>query len=291
MSGPFKTVALIGRYKSRDVAEPIRVLGRFLLDRGCAVLVESETATESGITGFPVVDYASVGAQADLAVVLGGDGSMLSAARALAPSGVPLVGVNQGRLGFMTDIALRAMTDAMAKIIAGEYATESRTMLAATVLRAGQSVLAMSALNDVVASKGSTGRLVELMVRIDGQFLYDLGADGLIVATPTGSTAYALSSGGPIIQPGVPALALVPICPHTLSNRPIAVAESAIVEITLKRGADARLHFDGQPQFDLAEGDRVEIRRAEHTATLIHPPGYSYYAMLREKLRWSESLF
>jgi NAD+ kinase len=159
------------------------------------------------------------------------------------------------------------------------------------VLRAGQSVLAMSALNDVVASKGSTGRLIELMVRIDGQFLYDLGADGLIVATPTGSTAYALSSGGPIIQPGVPAFALVPICPHTLSNRPIAVAESATLEITLKRGADARLHFDGQPQFDLEEGDRVDIRRADHAATLIHPPGYSYYAMLREKLRWSESLF
>jgi NAD+ kinase len=291
MPAAFKTVALIGRYKSRDVAEPIRVLGRFLLDRGCTVLIERETAAEAGVTGLPIVDYAAVGAQADLAVILGGDGSMLSAARALAPSGVPLVGVNQGRLGFMTDIALRAMTDAMAQIIAGEYATESRTMLAATVLRAGQSVLAMSALNDVVASKGSTGRLIELMVRIDGQFLYDLGADGLIVATPTGSTAYALSSGGPIIQPGVPAFALVPICPHTLSNRPIAVAESATLEITLKRGADARLHFDGQPQFDLEEGDRVDIRRADHAATLIHPPGYSYYAMLREKLRWSESLF
>jgi NAD+ kinase len=291
MPAIFKTVALIGRYKSRDVAEPIRVLGRFLLDRGCKVLVERDTATESGVTGFPVVDYAAIGAEADLAVILGGDGSMLSAARGLAASGVPLVGVNQGRLGFMTDIALGAMTDAMASIIAGDYTTESRTMLAAVVSRAGQQVLALGALNDVVASKGSSGRLIELMVRIDGQFLYDLRADGLIVATPSGSTAYALSSGGPIIQPGVPALALVPICPHTLSNRPIAVAESATVEITVKRGADARLHVDGQPQFDLAEGDRVEIRRAEHAATLIHPPGYSYYAMLREKLRWSESLF
>ena len=291
MSAAFKTIALIGRYKSRDVAEPIRVLGRFLLDRGCAVLIERDTATESGATGFPVADFAAIGAQADLAVILGGDGSMLSAARVLAATGVPLVGVNQGRLGFMTDIALGAMTDAMAKIIAGEYATELRTMLTTTVSRAGKPVLQMGALNDVVASKGSTGRLIELMVRIDGLFLYDLSADGLIVATPTGSTAYALSAGGPIIQPGVPALALVPICPHTLSNRPIAVAESATLEITVKRGADARLHFDGQPQFDLQAGDRVEVRRAEHAATLIHPPGYSYYAMLREKLRWSESLF
>jgi NAD+ kinase len=291
MSAAFKTVALVGRYKSRDVAEPIRVLGRFLVDRGCTVLIEQETATESGVSGFPVVDFSALGAQADLAVILGGDGSMLSAARALAPSGVPLVGVNQGRLGFMTDIALGAMTDAMAKIISGDYATESRTMLAATVSRAGQAILAMTALNDVVVSKGATGRLIELMVRIDGQFLYDLRSDGLIVATPSGSTAYALSAGGPIIQPGVPALALVPICPHTLSNRPIAVAETTTLEIAVKRGADARLHFDGQPQFDLIEGDRVEIRRAEHAAKLVHPPGYSYYAMLREKLRWSESLF
>jgi NAD+ kinase len=291
MSAPFKTVALIGRYKSRDVAEPIRVLGRFLLDRGCTVLIEADTAVESGVTGFPAVDAAAIAARSDLAIVLGGDGSMLSAARMLAPSGVPLVGVNQGRLGFMTDIALGAMTDALARILAGEYATESRTMLAANVSRAGQGVLAMDAMNDVVVSKGATGRLIELMVRIDGQFLYDLRADGLIVATPTGSTAYALSAGGPIIQPGVPALALVPICPHTLSNRPIAVAETATLEITLKRGADARLHFDGQPHFDLAEGDRVEIRRAAHPVRLVHPPGYSYYAMLREKLRWSESLF
>jgi NAD+ kinase len=291
MPAAFKTVALVGRYKSRDVAEPLRVLGRFLVDRGCTVLIDQDTASESGVTDFPVVDFAAIAAQAHLAVVLGGDGSMLSAARTLAPAGVPLVGVNQGRLGFLTDIALGAMADAVGRIVAGEYATETRTMLDASVSRAGQPVLDLGAMNDVVVSKGASGRLIELMVRIDAQFLYDLRADGLIVATPTGSTAYALSAGGPIIQPGVPALALVPICPHTLSNRPIAVAETATLEITMKRGADARLHLDGQPQFDLAEGDRVEIRRAPHAVKLVHPPGYSYYAMLREKLRWSESLF
>ena len=291
MPPAFETVALIGRYKGRDVAEPLRALGRFLADRGCAVLVERDTATESGVADFGVVDFAGVGVRADLAVVLGGDGSMLSAARALAPHRVPLVGVNQGRLGFMTDIALGEMTAAMGRILAGEHTIESRIMLSAAVARAGQPTLSGIALNDVIVSKGGTGRLIEMIVRIDGQFLYNLSSDGLIIATPTGSTAYALSAGGPIVRPDVPALVLVPICPHTLSNRPIAVGDAAVIELTLNRGADARLHFDGQPQFDLSEGDTVTVRRAEDVVKLVHPPGYGYYAMLREKLRWSESLF
>ena len=289
MTPAFKTVALIGRYKSRDVAEPLRVLGRLLADRGCAVLLEQETAAESGVDAFSVVDFAGIGKRADLAVVLGGDGTMLSAARALASSGVPLVGINQGRLGFMTDIALESMTAKMASILAGQYALEPRTMLAAEVSRAERSVFAATALNDVIVTKGASGRLIELVVRIDGQFVYDLRSDGLIVATPTGSTAYALSSNGPILQPNVPAFALVPISPHTLSNRPIAVSDGCTVEVTLKRGADARLQCDGQPQLDLVEGDRITARRSPHTLQLVHPPGYDYYAMLREKLHWSET--
>jgi NAD+ kinase len=289
MAPAFKTVALIGRYKARDIAAPLRTLGGFLADRGCTVLLERETAAESGIDAFPVVDFAGIGARADLAVVLGGDGTMLSAARALAPSRVPLVGVNQGRLGFMTDIALESMTAGMAKILDGEYALEPRTMLAAEVSRADRTIFAGTALNDVVVSKGASGRLIELIVRIDGQFVYDLRSDGLIVATPTGSTAYALSSNGPIIQPSVPAFALVPISPHTLSNRPIAVSDGCAIEIVLQHGADARLQCDGQPQLDLAEGDRVTARRSRHALQLVHPPGYGYYTMLREKLHWSEN--
>jgi len=289
MTPAFKTVALIGRYKSRDVAEPLRVLGRLLADRGCAVLLEQETAVESGVDAFPVVDFAGIGKRADLAVVLGGDGTMLSAARALASSGVPLVGINQGRLGFMTDIALESMTAKMASILAGQYALEPRTMLAAEVSRAERSVFAATALNDVIVTKGASGRLIELVVGIDGQFVYDLRSDGLIVATPTGSTAYALSSNGPILQPNVPAFALVPISPHTLSNRPIAVSDGCTVEVTLKHGTDARLQCDGQPQLDLVEGDRITARRSPHTLHLLHPPGYDYYAMLREKLHWSEN--
>jgi NAD+ kinase len=285
----FRTVALIGRYKSQDVATPLRGLGSFLTGRGCTVLLEQETAAESGVAEFPLVDYAGIGARADLAVVLGGDGTMLSAARALAASGVPLVGVNQGRLGFMTDIVLDAMNETLGSILDGRYALEARTMLATEVVRAGKAIFATSALNDVVVNKGASGRLIELVVRVDGEFVYDLRSDGLIVATPTGSTAYALSANGPIIQPTVPALALVPISPHTLSNRPIAVSDSCVVEVALKRGADARLQTDGQPQIELVEGDCITTRRAPHAAKLVHPEGYRYYNMLREKLHWTEN--
>ena len=286
----FKTIALIGRYNSAEVATGLAIMGEYLRKQGREVLLEKETAAASGINGFPAADYAEIGAKADLAVVQGGDGSMLNAARHLAVHRVPLVGVNQGRLGFMTDIASSKMLDAMAEILAGRHVIEERTMLAAEVRRDGVVTLATLALNDAVVNKGAVGRLIEFLVHIDGEFVYDLRADGLIVATPTGSTAYALSSDGPILQPSVPGFALVPICPHTLSNRPIMVSDRAVIDITLKRSIDARLHFDGQMQCDLQEGDRVVIRRAEHTIKFVHPPGYSYYAMLREKLHWSEVL-
>ena len=284
----FKTIALIGRYNSPDVAAALAAMGDYLRKQGRKVLVEKETAASSRVGGFPVADYDEIGAEADLAVVQGGDGSMLNAARSLAAHRVPLVGVNQGRLGFMTDIASSKMLEAMAQILSGRYALEERTMLAAEVSRGGKSALSTLALNDAVVNRGAVGRLIEFLVHIDGEFLYDLRSDGLIVATPTGSTAYALSSNGPILQPSVPGFALVPICPHTLSNRPIMVSDRSVIEITLKRSIDARLHFDGQMECDLHENDRVVLRRAEHTITFVHPPGYSYFAMLREKLHWSE---
>lgn len=286
----FKTIALIGRYNSAEVASGLVTMGDYLRKEGREVLLEKETAATNRIKGFPAADYAEIGARADLAVVQGGDGSMLNAARHLAVHRVPLVGVNQGRLGFMTDIASANMLEAMAEILAGRHATEERTMLAAEVRRDGVVTLSTLALNDTVVNKGAVGRLIEFLVHIDGEFVYDLRADGLIVATPTGSTAYALSSDGPILQPSVPGFALVPICPHTLSNRPIMVSDRSVIDITLKHSIDARLHFDGQMQCDLQEGDRVFVRRAEHAITFVHPPGYSYYAMLREKLHWGEVL-
>lgn len=284
----FKSVALIGLYNASQSAETLVSLAGFLIGQGCAVMMESETAANCGLAQFPIADFEQIGARADLAVVLGGDGSMLSTARHLAAYRVPLVGINQGRLGFMTDISLGKMVDSMGQLLAGQFSLEERTMLDAEVVRAGERLVATRGLNDVVVNKGAIGRLIEFLVYIDGEFVYDLRSDGLIVATPTGSTAYSLSSNGPILQPKVPGFALVPICPHTLSNRPITVSDKSCIEITLKRAVDARLHFDGRPQCDLHEGDCVSIRRAEHTITFVHPPGYSYYAMLREKLHWSE---
>jgi NAD+ kinase len=286
----FKTVALTGRNESPGIAKALAALGEYLRKQGCTVLVEKETAAINGVTGFPVADFPEIGARADLVVVQGGDGSMLSAARSLAGKDVPLVGVNQGRLGFMTDIASTQMIEAMSEILAGKHAIEERTMLAAEVRRGGAVTFATLALNDAVVNKGSVGRLIEFVVNIDGEFVYDLRADGLIVTTPTGSTAYALSANGPIVQPGVPGFALVPISPHTLSNRPIMVSDRSMIEVSLRRAGDARLHFDGQLQCDLQEGDRVLIQRAEHTIKFVHPPGYSYFTMLREKLHWSEGL-
>jgi NAD+ kinase len=287
---PFRTIALIGRYDASGLAAPLATMGDYLRKQGREVLVEKDTASSSRIAGFPVADYAEIGARADLAVVQGGDGSMLGAARNLAPHRVPLVGVNQGRLGFMADIASATMLEAMADILAGRYATEERSMLAVEVRRGGRTEFSTLVLNDVVVNKGAVLRLIEILVSIGGESMYHLRADGLIIATPTGSTAYSLSSDGPILQPSLPAIALVPICPHTLSNRPIVVSDRSAIEVTLRRAVDARLHLDGQLERRLMEGDRVAISRAAHSVSFVHPPGYNYYAMLRGKLHWSEGL-
>ena len=283
----FNPVALIGRQTGAKSTELVDLLGQFLTARGCEVMVEQSTAEAHGIDRFAGVNYEGIAARAKLAVVLGGDGSMLSAARHLAPHQVPLVGVNQGRLGFMTDIAQEHMLDAMGELLEGRYSIEERTMLQAGVLRDGQTLFSTNALNDVVVSKGTVGRLIEFLVHIDGEFVYDLRSDGLIVSTPTGSTAYSLSSNGPILHPSLTGLVLVPICPHTLSNRPISVSDSCRIVLTLRHGDDAQLHFDGQPHFELREGDRVSVHRADNTIRFVHPPGYSYFAMLRQKLHWS----
>lgn len=283
----FRNVALIGRYQTPQSAEAFYSLGRFLQGRGCEVSIERETAQSSGVSELVAADYEAIAANADLTVVLGGDGSMLNAARNLATSKVPLVGINHGRLGFMTDISVGNMLEVIGRILDGDYVTEERTLLAVEARLEGRATFSTMALNDVVVNKGAMGRMIEFTVEINGEFVYDLRSDGLIIATPSGSTAYALSSNGPIVQPGVPGFALVPICPHTLSNRPIVVSDRSVIEITLKRAADARLHYDGQLHGDLREGESVVISRAPHSSIFLHPPGYSYFAMLREKLHWS----
>jgi NAD+ kinase len=214
---------------------------------------------------------------------------MLYAARSLARHRVPLAGVNQGRVGFMTDIALTDLQASVGAILDGSYSIEERSLLEAEITRAGASVLRTVALNEAVVGKGSQGRLIEVEVRINGEYVYALRADGLIVATPTGSTAYALSAQGPILQPGVDALALVPLNPHVLSARPVSVSDRSVIEIALARAVDARAHFDGFALADMAQGDRLVLRRSADSIRFVHPPGYSYFAVLREKLNWSES--
>lgn len=289
MSASFATVGLIGKYNSPDIAEPLLKLAKYLDARGVRVLLDRLTAGHVGQTRYTVLPLDEVGREAELAIVIGGDGTMLNIARTFAPFDTALVGVNLGRLGFLTDIPLDAMCETIGMILDGSYTVEERMLLAAEVYSDGARRFQVLAFNDVVVSKGVKGGMIEFDVHIDGQFVYTLRSDGIIVASPTGSTAYALSSGGPILHPSVRVMALVPVCPHTLSNRPIAVSSDATVEITMRSAPDALAHFDNHSHFALRDDDRLLVRRYDHFTRLLHPPGYSYYHMLREKLHWSET--
>ena len=271
MKPSFRRIALIGKPNSPEVEGSLREMQRFVEQRGCEVLQPGET-------------------RADLAIVIGGDGTMLAAARSLVRHGVPLVGVNQGRVGFMTDIGHDDMQSGIGAVLDGKFLVEERSLLDAEILREGKSVLRTLALNEAVLGKGAQGRLIEFELSIDDEFVYALRADGIIVATPTGSTAYSLSAQGPILHPAVPALALVPLNPHTLSARPVSVSDRSRIEISLVRAVDARAHFDGFALTDMQEGDRLVLKRSADTVRFVHPPGYRYFATLREKLGWSESI-
>ena len=285
----FRRAALVGRHVSPGIAEPLSRLAAFLASRGLEVAIEAETARSTGISAYHVVAADALATAADVAIVVGGDGTMLSIARRLAPFDVPLIGVNQGRLGFLTDIPITRMEATLDAILAGRYVEERRTLLVAEVVRKDGSRETALALNDVVLNRGGGGTMIDCAVEIDGRFVYAMRADGIIVATPTGSTAYALSAGGPILDPKVPALALVPVAPHALTHRPIAISDTATIALTLERGPGAALHCDAQADFALVEGERVTVRRAPYSARFLHPEDHDYFAMLREKLHWSET--
>ncbi|WP_293813816.1 NAD kinase [uncultured Aquitalea sp.] len=286
----FKHVCLVARHSKPQIVASLRILADHLADAGVNVLIDRESATESEAGPHALIAREDMGKLADLAIVLGGDGTMLSIARVLAPYRVPLVGINQGRLGFMTDIPRHEMLEAVDAILAGNFVPENRILLQATVIREDAEVAKALAFNDVVFSRGAVGSMIEFEIFIDNQFVYSQRSDGLIVSTPTGSTAYSLAAGGPILHPTLQAIALVPICPQSLSNRPIAVNDSCEVEFMLTRGLDARVHFDGQSHCDLMEMDRILIRRYRNPLRILHPTGYNYYDMLRHKLHWGERL-
>ena len=288
MPPAFKTVAVVGKSDAANLPEVLDQLAGVLRRRGLGVVMDPATAGASNSKPDAVAELANLASRVDLAVVVGGDGTLISCARLMADRGVPLVGVNLGRLGFLTDIPADSLESAVESILDGDFMPESRTLLAGSVRRGPQTLMTALAMNDVVVSRGAVGSMIEFAVTVDGEFIYSLRADGLIVATPTGSTAYALSAGGPILHPSLQAIALVPISPHTLSNRPVAIRGTSKVEITLVRGADSRANFDVQAHCELEPGDVVSVSAAPKPATLLHPRGYRYFSMLRQKLRWSE---
>jgi NAD+ kinase len=288
MNTKFKKIAIIGKYMNQSALQLMQrdlvELARHLSDKNIQVWIEENTAQYAEITGYNAASLKNIGAKVDLVIVMGGDGTMLSVARSLKDVDVPLIGINRGRFGFLTDLRVEDMLLQIDRILAGEFTKEPRVMLAAQVIRDGKVFHADYALNDVVIK--SALRLIELEVAIDKKFVHKQRADGLIISTPTGTTAYALSAGGPILHPNLHAISLVPICPHTLSNRPIAVHSDSQIEVTLVQFDAAQLSFDGQFQVALNVGDKIIVNRAAQTISLLHPSDYCYFDMLRNKLNW-----
>jgi NAD+ kinase len=288
MAKRFRHVAIVGKYQAQGIRPQLEELAHFLIGLGLEVAFERDTAQGMGITDFDALTHDAIGQRCDLAVVVGGDGTMLGSARQLARFDTPLVGINQGRLGFITDIAQDRSFDALRPIIAGDFEEEQRSMIEGDVWRDGERIFSGLSLNDVVVSRGATASMVELRIEVNGDFVANLRADGLIVATPTGSTAYALSCNGPILHPTLQGLVLVPVAPQALSNRPIVLPAHSAVSIAVTDGREPRINCDMQTFADLHVGDVLDVRRAEHGCKFLHPVGYSYYATLRSKLHWHE---
>ncbi|QYZ67493.1 MAG: NAD+ kinase [Gammaproteobacteria bacterium (ex Lamellibrachia satsuma)] len=288
MNQPFQRIGLIGKHGDPTVKATTRRLWDFLSRRGHEVLLEEATCKlleGRPLPGVPEIDLPS---NSDLVIVVGGDGTLLHAARVLADQDTPILGINLGRLGFLADISPGEMLPHLDAILAGDYDEERRFMLQASIGEDKGSSDAIPAFNDVVVHKWNIARMIEFETYINGKLVNDQRSDGLIISTPTGSTAYALSGGGPLLMPSLNALVLVPICPHTLSNRPIVVDGDSEVEIHLAQGhaEHVRVTCDGQATLPVVEGDIIRIRKAEHPVRLIHPRGHDHYNLLRAKLGW-----
>ncbi|CAM3804241.1 NAD kinase [Roseateles saccharophilus] len=286
MAKRFRHVAIVGKHQAPGIKPVLQEIAQFLCGQGLDVSLDSDTALNTGLTDYDALSHDELGRVCDLAVVVGGDGTMLGFAREMAPYGIPLLGINQGRLGFITDIPTERWRESLAPVLAGDYEVESRAMLEGAVLRDGEAIFTGLALNDVVVSRGATAGMVELKIEVGEQFVANMRADGLIVASPTGSTAYALSAGGPLLHPSIAGWLLVPIAPHTLSNRPIVLPDSGEVRMEIVAGRDASVNFDMQSLASLLHGDTITVRRSQHQVRFLHPKGWSYYATLRRKLRW-----
>lgn len=283
-----QTIALVVRQNTAGIDEPVRAIVDFLRDGGYRPVLEADTATYVQVPGVDAMTVEEFGEQACAAIVIGGDGTMLGIARRLARYKIPLIGINQGRLGFITDIPIERMLPALAEILSGKAKAEERTLLEARLVRDGVQIHCSVAVNDVVVARGTGAGMAELKVTVDGAFMYNQRSDGLIISTPTGSTAYALSAGGPLLHPTLAGIVLVPIAPHALSNRPIVVPDTSDIVVEIVNGRDISVNFDMQTFTSLQHGDQIMISRSPDTITFLHPEGWSYYHTLREKLHWNE---
>ena len=295
MTSRFRRVALIGKYQASGARAQagaqdgvMEAIGAFLESRGCEVVVERSEAEDTEVSRYQALTVEEIGERCDLGLVVGGDGTMLGIGRQLACYGVPLIGINRGRLGFITDIPLDNYEATLIPMLDGEYEEDHRSLMHAQVMRDGHCVFSTLAMNDVVVNRGATSGMVELRVSVGRHFVANQRADGLIIASPTGSTAYALSAGGPLMHPSIPGWVLVPIAPHTLSNRPILLPDVDEVVIELVAGRGASANFDMQSLASVEIGDRVVVRRSDFRARFLHPKGWSYFDTLRKKLHWNE---
>jgi len=286
------TVGILARPRLVQAGSLLRELVAWLAARSIRVIVEERTAglMDEPSSGFEVAEGRAVAGSADVLVVLGGDGTLLASSRLLESSTVPIVGVNFGSLGFLTEITLTEVYPTLERVLSGEYEYEDRSMLRAVVRRAGQADTVGDVLNDVVITKGVLSRIIELEVTVDGTFVSAFRADGLIVSSPTGSTAYNLAAGGPILHPSLPAVVLTPICPHMLTNRPLVIRDEGVIAIRL-HSEDVEVHItlDGQRGLPMTPEDAVTVTRSPRTLRLVKAAGRDYYEVLRTKLKWGEA--
>lgn len=284
----FSTIGIFSKENDDRIEATLKSLLAFLQAENFNIVADETAAKYIDVPAMNTVEFCNC---IDLAIVVGGDGTLLKVGRLLSDKGVPVIGINLGRLGFLVDILPQDISEQLTLMLHGKYTIEDRALLHAEAFRGERSLGEGIALNDVVVHVRNDIRMIEFTTHIDNHFVNTQRADGIVVATPTGSTAYSLSGGGPILHPGLDALVLVPICPHTLSNRPIVVNNKDLIHIALceSRDVNARLSFDGQSNIELQAGDHIVIRHKEHKLQLMHPESYDYYHILRNKLGWSVS--
>ena len=290
-SSQFETVGLIGRQGSLGVVDSLDAVIACLRRSGAGILMEDRTVALNGQwSGLECAPRAHLGERCDLIIVVGGDGSLLGVGRDLAHAQVPVLGINRGGLGFLADIAPKRIHGQLSAVLAGEHRVEDHFLLVASVRRRGEEIMRSPALNDVVVNPGSMARMMEFSLAVDGDFVYDQRSDGLIVASPTGSTAYALSAGGPIMHPSLDAIVIVPMYPHTLTSRPLVVRGDSSICVTLGPVDQAQVSCDSQVNFELESGDRIRIEKYEAPLRLVYTFGHSFYESCRSKLDWATRL-